>query len=292
MKHTRKTLLFLGVLCIAGCGGGSGSGGGTPPPPITRGEAHRFLTQASFGPDAASIPRVIDGGYERWIDEQLRLPATKHLDYMRGLRPTNTQMARPARQFRRAIRGRTIDYVVIAARGTSDNAGRYAQYLLGSVNQLMVTLATPSLYSIYKRPPRFGNALVIGISQSGKSPDIVSVLAEAHRQGALTAAITNFPDSDLGRQCEHVITLHAGEERSIAATKTYTASLAAIAALSTELAGDEQMRAALLAIPEKMEAELGLSPQIGVLTERYRYMRDCVVLGLSLIHISEPTRPY
>ncbi|MCB0052473.1 MAG: glucosamine--fructose-6-phosphate aminotransferase, partial [Caldilinea sp.] len=66
-----------------------------------------------------------------------------------------------------AIRGRDIDYVVIAARGTSDNAGRYAQYLLGSVNQLMVTLATPSLYSIYKRPPRFGNALVIGISQSG-----------------------------------------------------------------------------------------------------------------------------
>lgn len=178
-----------------------------------------------------------------------------------------------------AIRARAVDYVVIAARGTSDNAGRYAQYLLGSVNQLMVTLATPSLYSIYDRPPRFGNALVIGISQSGKSPDIVSVLAEARRQGALTAAITNFPASSLGQQCEHVITLHAGEERSVAATKTYTASLAAIAALSTELAGDEQMCADLLAIPAKIEAELSLSPQIGVLTERYRYMRDCVVLG-------------
>ena len=83
-------------------------------------------------------------------------------------------------------------------------------------------LAPPSLYSIYKRPPRFGNALVIGISQSGKSPDIVSVLAEAHRQGALTAASTNFPDSDLGRQCEHVITLHAGQERSLAAPNTHT----------------------------------------------------------------------
>ena len=106
-----------------------------------------------------------------------------------------------------------------------------------------------------------------------------AVLAEARRQGALTAAITNFPDSNLGRQCEHVITLHAGEERSIAATKTYTASLAAIAALSTELAGEEQMRADLLSIPAKVEAELALSPQIGELTERYRYMRDCVVLG-------------
>ncbi|MBE2237712.1 MAG: SIS domain-containing protein [Caldilineaceae bacterium] len=178
-----------------------------------------------------------------------------------------------------AIRAREVEYVVIAARGTSDNAGRYAQYLFGAINQFMVALATPSLYSIYQSPPRFGKALVIGISQSGKSPDIVSVLAEARRQGAMTAAITNFPDSDLGRQAEHVITLHAGEEHSIAATKTYTASLAAIAALSIELKDDEQMRHALRAVPEKVDELLALSPQIGVLAERYRYMRDCVVLG-------------
>lgn len=178
-----------------------------------------------------------------------------------------------------AIRARQVDYIVIAARGTSDNAGRYAQYLFGAMNELMVALATPSLYSIYRRPPRFGNALVIGISQSGKSPDIVSVLAEARRQGAMTAAMTNFPDSDLARQAEHIITLHAGEERSIAATKTYTASLAAIAALSAELAGDEQMQQTLNAIPDHVASILALSPQIGSLTERYRYMRDCVVLG-------------
>jgi glucosamine--fructose-6-phosphate aminotransferase (isomerizing) len=95
----------------------------------------------------------------------------------------------------------------------------------------------------------------------------------------MTAAITNFPDSDLARQAEHVITLHAGEEKSIAATKTYTASLAAIALLSAELTGDEEMRQALAAIPDKVEGLLALSPQIGVLAERYRYMRDCVVLG-------------
>jgi len=182
-------------------------------------------------------------------------------------------------QLAAAIAARKVDYVVIAARGTSDNAGRYAQYLLGAVNGLMVTLATPSLYSIYKRPPRFGNALVLGISQSGKSPDIVSVLAEARRQGALTAAITNFPDSDLGRQAEHVIALHAGEERSIAATKTYTTSLAAIAALSAALAEDAAMQAALAAMPDQLRDTLALSPEIGVIAERYRYMRDCVVLG-------------
>ena len=92
-----------------------------------------------------------------------------------------------------AIQGRQIEYVVIAARGTSDNAGRYAQYVLGSINRYVVALATPSLFSIYKQPPRFGNALVIGISQSGKSPDIVSVLAEARRQGALDCRHHQLP---------------------------------------------------------------------------------------------------
>lgn len=99
-------------------------------------------------------------------------------------------------------------------RGTSDNAGRYAQYLLGSVNGLLVALATPSLFSIYQRPPRFRNALVIGISQSGKSPDIVSVVAEAKRQGALTAAITNEPNSDLAQQADHVIKALVKKNRS------------------------------------------------------------------------------
>lgn len=179
----------------------------------------------------------------------------------------------------RAVHDRRIDSIVVAGRGTSDNAGRYAQYLLGAHNGLMVALATPSLYSIYQRPPRFGNALVIGISQSGKSPDIVSVLAEARRQGAMTAAFTNFPDSDLGRQVEHVIALHAGEERSIAATKTYTASLAALAALSAELSEEPQMHAALAAIPDQVADLLALAPSIGLLAERYRYMRDCVILG-------------
>lgn len=195
------------------------------------------------------------------------------------LRQLITREHQVIRRLAAAIRAREVDYVVIAARGTSDNAGRYAQYLFGAVNRLVVALATPSLFSIYKQPPRFANALVIGISQSGKSPDIVSVLAEARRQGALTAAITNFPDSDLGRQTEHVITLHAGDEKSIAATKTYTASLAAIAALSAELAQQPAMQDALEAVPDAVDATLKLSGEIGSIVERYRYMNECVVLG-------------
>jgi glutamine---fructose-6-phosphate transaminase (isomerizing) len=177
------------------------------------------------------------------------------------------------------IRRRGITHVIIAARGTSDNAARYAQYLLGAYNQLPVGLAAPSLFSIYNAPPRFGNALVLGVSQSGKSPDIVSVLAEARRQGALTAAVTNFPASDLGDAAEHVIALHAGEETSVAATKTYMAELAAIAMLSVTLAGDRERASLLLGIPAKVREALGMHAGMGSVAERYRYMTSCVTIG-------------
>jgi len=183
------------------------------------------------------------------------------------------------RQLAAAIKEREISHVVIAARGTSDNAGRYAQYVLGAINGLSVALATPSLFSIYSQPPRFGNALVLGISQSGKSPDIVAVLAEARRQGKLTAAITNVPDSDLGREADFVINQQAGVERSIAATKTYTSQLATIALLSATLVDDTGMLGALEEIPGTVTATLEMEPELARITQRYRYMRDCVVIG-------------
>ncbi|MFO7169211.1 MAG: SIS domain-containing protein [Chloroflexota bacterium] len=184
-----------------------------------------------------------------------------------------------AEQLAAELRRRGVDQVVIAARGTSDNAARYAQYLLGATNGLSVSLATPSLFTIYRRPPRFGNALVMGISQSGKSPDIVEVVAEGRRQGALTAAITNFPESDLGRTADVVLRLHAGEERSVAATKTYTSELMAIALLSAALSGDAGMLAALRALPEAVQRTLALFPEALRFAERYRYMRAGVVIG-------------
>jgi len=177
------------------------------------------------------------------------------------------------------IKRRDIQYIVIAARGTSDNAGRYAQYLLGAMNRLYVGLATPSLFTIYNAPPRFGNALVLGISQSGKSPDIVSVLAEAKRQGALTAAITNFPESDLGQAAEFVISLHAGEEQAVAATKTYTAELAAIALLSTALGSDTELTRALDLIPVHVTQTLNMNSSLECIAERYRYAQSCVTIG-------------
>ena len=177
------------------------------------------------------------------------------------------------------IHGRDIDHIVIAARGTSDNAGRYAQYVLGAMNGISVGLAAPSLFSIYRRPPRFGNALVLGISQSGKSPDIVSVLAEARLQGALTAALTNRPASPLADQADVVIDLQAGEERAVAATKTYTAELAAIALLSAALSNSAEQRNALMAIPDAVAKTLSMNDAVAAAAPRYRYMQRCVVVG-------------
>jgi len=183
------------------------------------------------------------------------------------------------RELARAILKRQVTHVVIAARGTSDNAARYAQYVLGAMNGLTVGLATPSLFSIYDRPPRFGNALVLGISQSGKSPDIVAVLDEAKQQDRLTAVFTNTPESDLASLGDMVVNLNAGEERAVAATKTYTNSLATVAMLSAELSGSQEGLDQLSQLPDVMVETLTMEPLIKEIAPRYRYMQHCVIIG-------------
>jgi glucosamine--fructose-6-phosphate aminotransferase (isomerizing) len=178
-----------------------------------------------------------------------------------------------------AVRTRDLRYVFLAARGTSDHAGLYAKYLWGSINRLPVALAAPSLFTIYDMPPELSHALVVGISQSGQSPDIVSVLAEGRRQGALTVAISNDPQSPLAQAAELVLDICAGPEVAVAATKTYTAQLMAIAMLSVALGGHSGQLAELQRVPALVEQALGLDSAIGQAAERYRYMEQCVVLG-------------
>jgi glucosamine--fructose-6-phosphate aminotransferase (isomerizing) len=178
-----------------------------------------------------------------------------------------------------AIHQREIRYVFLAARGTSDNAGRYANYLWGAQNQLPLALATPSLFTYYDRPPKLEGALVVGISQSGQSPDIVSVLEEGHRQGCLTLSITNVPNSPLARAADLVLDVQAGEEKAIAATKTYTTELMAIAMLSAALADDKAHWRELGKVSGLAEKVLKQDVLIARMAERYRYMRQCVVLG-------------
>lgn len=176
------------------------------------------------------------------------------------------------------LRGK-FKYIVIAARGTSDNAARYAQYVLGAFNRIQIALATPSLFTIYDSQPKLDEALVIGISQSGQSPDIVSVLQEAKKQNRPTLCITNDSDSPLANASDFIIPLHANKERAVAATKTYTASLAAIAMFSACLAEDQNRMNEIHRIAEKLDQVIKEALLVVPKTERYRYIESCVVIG-------------
>jgi glucosamine--fructose-6-phosphate aminotransferase (isomerizing) len=178
-----------------------------------------------------------------------------------------------------AIQKRNIDYVFLAARGTSDNAGRYANYLLGATNGLPLALATPSLFTFYKKPPRLKNALVVGISQSGQSPDIVSVLEEGRRQGCTTLSITNEPRSPLAEASDFVLDIKAGKEKAVAATKTYTTELMSVAMLSAALSGNRKSWKDLERAAGWMKEVLQLDDFIAEAAQRYRYIRQTIVLG-------------
>jgi glucosamine--fructose-6-phosphate aminotransferase (isomerizing) len=168
----------------------------------------------------------------------------------------------------------------MAGRGTSDHAGVYAQYLFGSRNRLPVAMAAPSLFTMYPQSPLLGNALVIGISQSGQSPDIVSVVAEGRRQGALTLAVTNDTSSPLAQAAEMCIGIHSGPERAVAATKTYTGELLALAALSVAMAGNSEEDLALLGmVPGAVQSALEQEDAAAQIAAKYRDLEKCLVLG-------------
>jgi glucosamine--fructose-6-phosphate aminotransferase (isomerizing) len=178
----------------------------------------------------------------------------------------------------RAVRVQHVEHVVIAARGTSDHAAIYAQYLFGIRLRLPVALAAPSIVSLYHVEPVFARSLVIGISQSGASPDVVGVVDAARRQGQPTIAITNEPGSALAQAAEHVIDLEAGPERAVAATKTYTAELAAIALLVAALGGDDP-HGDFAGVPAALEAALGSEDAAREAAAAHAAWRVCTVLG-------------
>jgi glucosamine--fructose-6-phosphate aminotransferase (isomerizing) len=178
-----------------------------------------------------------------------------------------------------AIREHDVRSVVIAARGTSDNAAVYAKYLFEIVAGLPVSLAAPSVYTLYDARPRLGNSLVLGISQSGQGSDVVQVLSSARASGVLTACITNSRNSPITGVSDHVLLCHAGDERSVAATKTYTTALAVVALLVFTLAESEELLAGLMRVSEDMRHALAVEEPVSQAVERYRYMDECAVLA-------------
>jgi glucosamine--fructose-6-phosphate aminotransferase (isomerizing) len=179
------------------------------------------------------------------------------------------------------IKRRDILFVYVAARGTSDKAAVYCKYLLEIHHRIPVALAAPSVFTVYESVPHLGpQTLVLGISQSGAGPDVIEVVRCARDAGALTACITNEPLSDLASAAEYVLFMNAGEERGIAATKTYTASLALLALLSTLLDDNHPERIEHLGrAVSAIEKSLGLDDAIHQLVEKYTDIPGCIVLG-------------
>jgi len=156
---------------------------------------------------------------------------------------------------REALTAAGSEQVLLVARGSSDNAARYAQYLWQSMAGVGVTLATPSLTTVYGRAPDLRRHAVVAVSQSGRSPDVVAVVEQARAAGRPTLAVTNDPGSPLAAAAEHLVDLGAGQERSVAATKTYTSSLLALAVLSAALADDtSSAQQDLAAVPGALRA--------------------------------------
>ncbi|GAB3157261.1 SIS domain-containing protein [Micromonospora sonneratiae] len=174
-------------------------------------------------------------------------------------------------------------HVVFTARGTSDHAALYAAYLTEIRLGLPAGLASPSAITVFGARPDMSDALVVGVSQSGGSPDLAEVLRVARSTGALTLAVTNTPSSPLAEVAELSVDIAAGHERAVAATKTYTAELLALLMLIEGVrAGDGTLdadeRAALAALPDLAEATLA-DPTPVELAPRYRFARRMVTTG-------------
>ncbi|MHB0869423.1 MAG: SIS domain-containing protein, partial [Chloroflexota bacterium] len=177
------------------------------------------------------------------------------------------------------IREYDPSFAFMVARGSSDNAALYGKYLFGFLNRMAVSLAAPSLFTLFHTPPDLSRALVIAISQSGQSPDLLEVAQNARSQGAVTVAVTNDPTSPLARLCQWVIPLHAGEERSVAATKSYTAQLMALAMLSASLAQKPELMEDLKRLPEQVKLALRSEEEARAAAERIEAANRCVVIG-------------
>ncbi len=183
------------------------------------------------------------------------------------------------------VRGPGTAGVVVVARGTSDNAARYAQYLWGLRHGLPVALATPSLVSVYGGHLDLQRHSVVAVSQSGSSPDVVSFVARAVADGRPTLALTNDAGSALAEAAGHVLPLAAGPERSVAATKTYTTSLLAVALVSHALAGPDpaglaQLQRVPAALRAAVEGTSGVEAAARLLSTYDRAV--CVGRGVNL----------
>src|SRR5947209_5536048 len=198
-----------------------------------------------------------------------------------ALARTISEEARHIEKFKRAIAAKRPKLIVLAARGTSDNAAQFGRYLLEITTGIPVSLAAPSIATLYKAEIDYTDALVVAISQSGESTDTNVVLEKARAQGALTIGITNEARSSITRIAERIFLVRAGREKSVAATKTYTGQVLMLYLLAYALEGDVKI-SDLEKLPDWADAALRLEKEIRALSERYRFMDHAAVVGRGL----------
>src|SRR5205814_372901 len=215
---------------------------------------------------------IIDG-MSRMLEEIRQQPAV--------LARTLAAETRHVEKFKIAIATRRPKLIVLAARGTSDNAAQFGRYLLEITTGIPVSLAAPSIYTLYNTAVDFHDALVIGISQSGESTDTNLVLERARAQGALTIGITNEPSSTMAKLADEVFLVRARKEKSVAATKTYTGQVLVLYLLAYALGAEIRLED-LRRLPDWAESSLGLEAGIDELSGRYRFMEHAVVVGRGL----------
>jgi glucosamine--fructose-6-phosphate aminotransferase (isomerizing) len=181
------------------------------------------------------------------------------------------------------LRARKISLIVLVARGSSDNAALFGRYLLETVTGIPVSLAAPSVHTVYGAQLKLQNALVVGVSQSGEGEDINFVLEAARKSGAFTVGITNEPSSSMGKITDELLITRAGRERSVAATKTYTGQMMLFYMLASALSETGSMPS-YESIPDLAAEALKLRPAVEALVQRYVFMENCVVVGRGLIY--------
>ncbi len=177
----------------------------------------------------------------------------------------------------RRLRTRRPPAVILVARGTSDNAALYGRYLIETRLGIPVSLAAPSVVTLYHSRLRLRGTVVIGLSQSGRSPDIVQFVQQARAAGAFTVAITNSAASPLVRAAHEAMLLQAGRERSVAATKTYTAQLMALSLLVAHAAGDRRLVAMHAAVPDLVAQALQTEGGIAAVAAHLSEADECIV---------------
>ncbi|MEG1742671.1 MAG: SIS domain-containing protein [Clostridia bacterium] len=178
------------------------------------------------------------------------------------------------------IKQRDIRLVYFAARGTSDHASIYASYLISTLVGVPTALALPSVVTAYNGKLNLKDALVIGVSQSGKAADVLAVMERAKENGALTVAVTNDLQSPMATYGDYHLYCNAGLESSVAATKTFTSQMYVMAMLAAAWSGSDKLKNALERVPEAIEQELSYIPeQIERVISRYRYMEHGFVLS-------------